>query len=63
MNTIWSLGTGYADLDSFREYKIGKSKNIIDEIDDFNGPLYDLTKNEIDFIKHYEIEFHITDDE
>ncbi|MBI4378025.1 MAG: hypothetical protein HY578_02895 [Nitrospinae bacterium] len=53
----------YANIDSFREYKIGKSKAIIDKIDDFIGPLYGFTQEEIDFIKNYEIAFRLTDDE
>jgi hypothetical protein len=47
-------------MDKFREYKIGYSKKIIDEID-FIGPLYGLTKEEIEFIKNYEIEFRMAD--
>ena len=48
-------------MDSFKEYKIGYSKKIIDEIDDFIGPLYGLTKDEVEFIKNYEIEFRMAD--
>ena len=48
-------------VDSFKEYKIGKSKHIVDEIDDFIGPLYGLTKEEIEFVKHYEIEFRLSE--
>ncbi len=50
----------YANIDSFKEYKIGKSKHIIDEIDDVIGPLYGLTKDEIDYIKNYEISYRIS---
>ena len=49
----------YANINSFKEYKIGKSKHIIDKIDDIIGPLYDLTKEEIDFIKKYEISYRL----
>ncbi|MDZ4710962.1 MAG: Eco57I restriction-modification methylase domain-containing protein [bacterium] len=49
----------YANIDSFKEYKIGKSKNLIDAIDDIICPLYGLTKEEIKFIKEYEIEFRL----
>lgn len=49
----------YANIDSFKEYKIGKSKQIIDRIDDIIGPLYGLTKEEIDFIKKYEINYRL----
>ena len=49
------------NVNEFKEYKIGHSKKIIDEIDDFIGPLYGLTKEEIEFIKNYEIEFRMAD--
>jgi len=52
----------YANIDSFKEYKIGKSKHIIDKIDDIIGPLYGLTKEEINFIKKYEINFRLHDE-
>ncbi len=48
-------------VEMFKEYKIGYSKAIIDEIDDFIGPLYGLTKEEIEFIKNYEIEYRMAD--
>lgn len=47
----------------FKEYKIGKSKAIIDKIDDYIGPLYGLSQEEIDFIKNYEIDIRLGDDE
>jgi hypothetical protein len=51
----------YVNIDSFKEYKIGKSKHLIDKIDDIICPLYDLTNEEIEFIKNYEIEFRVSD--
>ncbi|MFH0947403.1 MAG: Eco57I restriction-modification methylase domain-containing protein [Elusimicrobiota bacterium] len=54
--------TRYANIDSFKEYKIGKSKKLIDRIDDMIGPLYGLTKEQIEFIKNYEIEFRLKED-
>ena len=48
-------------MDKFREYKIGYSKPLIDKIDDFIGPLYGLTKDEIEFIKNYELEYRMAD--
>lgn len=54
-------GSSSYNVDSFKEYKIGYSKKIIDEIDDFIGPLYGLTKDEVEFIKNYEIEFRMAD--
>lgn len=52
----------YARIDSFKEYKIGKSKKYIDAIDDFISPLYGLTKEKVEFLKNYEIEFRLTDE-
>ena len=40
-----------------------KSKHIIDQIDDLICPLYGLTQEEIDFIKNYEIEFRLSDND
>lgn len=48
------------NVDSFKEYKIVRSKAIIDEIDDYICPLYGLTKTETDFIKNYELEFRLS---
>jgi hypothetical protein len=49
----------YANINSFKEYKIGKSKHLIDRIDDILCPLYGLTKVETEFIKNYEIKFRV----
>lgn len=46
-------------MDVFKEYKIVRSKSIIDEIDDYIGPLYGLTQEEIAFVKNYELEFRM----
>jgi len=54
--------TQYANIDSFMEYKIGKSKHLIDEIDNLIAPLYGLNDDELNFIKNYEIQFRLTDD-
>ena len=58
-NAILHKTINYANIDSFREYKIAKSKHLIDKIDDIIGPLYGLTPEEIDFVKKYEIEFRM----
>lgn len=55
--------TRYANIDSFKEYKIGKSKHLIDEIDNIIAPLYGLTNEELDFIKNYEIEFRLSEED
>ena len=61
MNANVRVSTGESKylVDTFKEYKIVRSKSIIDEIDDYIGPLYGLTQNEIEFIKNYEIEFRM----
>ena len=46
-------------VNSFKEYKIVRSKYIIDEIDDYICPLYGFTQEETDFIKNYELEFRM----
>ena len=53
----------YANIDNFKEYKIGKSKNLIDKIDDLIAPIYSLTTEELNFIKNYEIEFRIREED
>ena len=55
--------TRYANIDSFKEYKISKSKQLIDVIDDLIHPLYGLNKEESDFIKNYEISFRVQGDD
>jgi len=51
----------YANIESFKEYKIGKSKHLIDKIDNIICPLYGLTNEEINFIKNYEIDYRLPD--
>jgi len=62
-NVRQSSGNSSYNVDSFKEYKIGKSKAIIDRIDDLICPLYGLTQAETDFIKNYEIEFRLSGEE
>ena len=52
-------GSSSYNVSNFKEYKIGKSKNIIDEIDDYIAPLYGLSQEETNFIKNYELEFRL----
>ncbi len=54
-------GSSY-NVSSFKEYKICKSKHIIDRIDDLICPLYGLTQEETNFIKNYEIQFRLSDE-
>ena len=58
-NIRTTSGTSSYNIDSFKEYKIVRSKSIIDEIDDYICPLYGLTQEETDFIKNYELEFRL----
>ena len=60
-NAMSHTTENYVHIDSYKEYIIRKSKQLIDEIDDLICPLYGLTSEEIEFIKNYEKEFRITD--
>lgn len=62
-NVRFNSGSSKYNVDTFKEYKIGKSKTIIDKIDDYIGPLYGLSLEEIEFVKSYEIEFRMTDED
>ena len=55
--------TAHVNISSFKEYKLRKSKHLIDKIDDLICPLYGLTHEETDFIKNYEIEFRLDQDD
>lgn len=61
-NIRQSSGNSTYNVDTFKEYKIVKSKHIIDEIDDVLGPIYGLTQEEINYIKNYELEFRMAGD-
>ena len=58
-NVRTTSGESSYNVDSFKEYKIVRSKAIIDEIDDYICPLYGLSQEETDFIKNYELEFRM----
>ena len=47
---------------TFKEYKLRKSKHLIDQLDELICPLYVLSKEETEFIKNYEIEFRVEDE-
>ena len=53
-NVIIHQAKGY-NVSSFKEYKLVKSKNKIDKLDNLIGMLYGLTDEEISFIKTYEL--------
>ncbi|MBO6178162.1 MAG: Eco57I restriction-modification methylase domain-containing protein [Selenomonadaceae bacterium] len=52
-NVVIHQAKGY-NVSAFKEYKLVKSKDKIDKIDDLVGKLYGLTDEEIEFIKTYE---------
>ena len=58
-NVRTTSGESTYNVDSFKEYKIVRSKGIIDEIDDYICPLYGLTQKETDFVKNYELQFRL----
>jgi hypothetical protein len=62
-NAIVKKTTRYKKIKKFKEYRIKKSKHIIDKIDDIICPLYGMTEKEIDFIKNYEIKFRLGDED
>jgi hypothetical protein len=53
----------YSNIETFKEYKISRSKPIIDQIDDMISTIYGLTKDELLFIKNYEIRFRCQEDD
>ncbi len=46
---------------TFKNYKLSKSKNLIDKLDDVIGKFYGLTDEEINFIKNFELEIRISE--
>ena len=59
----FSSGSSSYLVDSFKAYHIGLSKPLIDKMDDFLGPLYGLTPEEVAFIKNYELSFRLHEKE
>jgi adenine-specific DNA-methyltransferase len=62
-NAVIRKTTQYKKITEFKEYKIKKSKHIIDKIDELICPLYGMTKEEIEFLKNYEIKFRLGDED
>ncbi len=50
------------NVSQFKEYKIGKSKKYIDEIDKVLARHYGFTDEELDFIINYDIKYRIGDE-
>ena len=59
-NAITHESTAYT-VGRFKEYKIGKSKALIDELDDCVAGLYGMTKQQAEFIKNYELSVRISE--
>ncbi len=55
--------TKYKLIDSFNEYKIYKSKHLIDKIDLAIKDAYGLTEEEVKFIINYDLKFRIDEEE
>ena len=55
-NVRQSSGKSSYNVDSFKEYKIVRSLDMVGKIDDLVCSLYNLNKEETEFIKNYEIE-------
>ena len=53
----------YAHIEEFREFKLGRSIDLIDQIDEEFGSLFGLNSEEIEFIKNYERSFRVDDDD
>ena len=45
---------------TFKNYKLNKSKNLIDKLDDIIGKFYGLTYEEINFLKNFELEIRMS---
>ena len=56
MNSSYNVAT-------FKNYNIWRSKDLADKLDDIIDELYGLDASEIDFIKNFEKEFRMGDNE
>ena len=54
-----SSGNSSYNINSFKEYKIVRSIDIVHNIDDIICPLYELNQDETEYIRNYELEFRI----
>jgi hypothetical protein len=53
----------YAHVKSFQEFKLGKSKKLIDRLDLILAKAFQLTEKELNFIVNYEISSRLSDAE
>jgi hypothetical protein len=61
-NALIRNTTHYRNIKEFKEYKISKSKHIIDKLDEMICPLYGMNEKEVNFIKNYELNFRLRDE-
>ena len=54
-----SVNSSY-NVAQFKNYKLNRSKPLIDKLDDVIGKFYDLTADEIYFIKNFELEIRMS---
>ena len=55
-----SSGNSSYKVAQFKNYKLNKSKSLIDKLDDMIGKFYGLTDAEINFIKNFELEIRMS---
>lgn len=55
-----SSSNSHYNVAQFKNYKLGRSKPLIDKLDDLIGKFYGLTDEEINFIKNFELEFRMS---
>ena len=56
-NAVLHKNAKYKNISTFKEYKLRKSKNLIDLMDKFILKFYDLDEKEIEYIINYELKF------
>jgi hypothetical protein len=61
-NALIRNTTHYRNIKEFKEYKISKSKHIIDKLDEMICPIYGMNEKEVNFIKNYELNFRLRDE-
>ena len=47
-------------VSQFKNYKLNRSKHLVDKLDDLIGKFYSLSTAEIDFIKNFELEIKMS---
>ena len=62
-NVRTSSGNSTYNVSVFKEYKIVKSRDLINKLDNMICPLYGLDKDSIEYIKNYELNFRLSGEE